>query len=709
MMQASTINGAIAIHIAVPPRRCPDMRCLSGMEFVGLHPDGRDVPVPRVGTPVYNSVVGAGGAGTGPLGSLLEEAEKARRAGRLADARQGFIGVAAAADRAGDASAFVAAALGVGGIWVHEQRDVLALASVHALWERAQALAPVDSLEHARLAVRHAAEAVYEGAPVDGVATAVEQVRAFEDDGATAEALSLLHHVRLGPGWADDRRELAEEIIRRGARAGDALLALMGLSWRTVDLFLLGDARANQSLTELRERSEDAGCDAIGFLTDVLDAMLLARAGRLGDAERGATAALERGMAVGDPDAPAYYGAMLSALRWWQGRAEEVVDVVRTIAVSPRLGRNDHVYVAANALLSATHGDQDAAEEAIARLNDFGLNRLPDSSSWLTTQFLVIEAAFLLGDAETAAEAGELIRPYVSLPVMPSLAVVCLGSARRGLGLAAATIGEFDDAVEHLAAALRADRCLGSRPMTALTEHTLAGILRARGKPGDDVRAEQLACQAENQARRMGMKLPHHPRWLLTPSAGTPTPSVRHASLERVRDGWRIGTDVQATVVPDRVGFAYLAELLARPGQELDVMTLASPVRVSAGADRDPILDDAARRDLRRRAHELTTILRRADLPSSQADQHRQELAALADALRSGTGLGGRPRNFPGNHERARTAVRKALVRALTTIMTIEPDLGEHLKQSVVTGATCQYKPDDAWSITVRARTSPTA
>ena len=37
-------------------------------------------------------------------------------------------------------------------------------------------------------------------------------------------------------------------------------------------------------------------------------------------------------------------------------------------------------------------------EEALARLSGIGLERLPPSSSWLTTEFLVAETAYLLGD-----------------------------------------------------------------------------------------------------------------------------------------------------------------------------------------------------------------------------------------------------------------------------------------------------------------------
>ena len=59
--------------------------------------------------------------------------------------------------------------------------------------------------------VRQAAEAVYQGAPVEAVVTAADRVRGFGDETATAEALSLLHHVQLGPRYAEARLALAEE------------------------------------------------------------------------------------------------------------------------------------------------------------------------------------------------------------------------------------------------------------------------------------------------------------------------------------------------------------------------------------------------------------------------------------------------------------------------------------------------------------------
>ena len=633
----------------------------------------------------------------------LGTGEAARRAGLLAEARAAFLASADAAARSGDDPALVQAALGVGGLWVHEQRDVVGRAQVWALWDKAAAVVLPGSLDQARLAARLAAEAVYEGEPAEALGAAVEAVRGFGQDYATAEALSMLHHVRLGPRSAESRLGIADEMIQLAARARDPVLVLMGLCWRTVDLFLAGSPRAPQSLNELRQRSEAEGCEAIAFIAQMLGAMTISRSGRLAAAEAAASAAAEQGERVGDPDGAAYYAAIIAAQRWWQGRAGEILTFVRELSASPKLGYNDHVYVAADAALSASAGDIDSAEEALARLDSIGLDRLPESSTWLTTQALVSEAAFVLGDPDLARQASRLIGPFAHLPVMPSLASVCLGSAERALGLTAATTGHLDAAVHHLDAAVVADRRLGNRPMTALTTHTLAGVLTARDAPGDAARAEHLARRASEQAAKMAMCLPMHPDWL-TGGRGSigSAPTVRSVRLDHVPGGWRLTFEHRVSLLPDRVGFAYLAQLLDNPGRDLDATGLVTRGSPSTVLGVDTVLDAAAIRDYRRRRHELRALVSSPNIVEPAASRHREELAAIDTFLRTATGLGGRLRAFPDSRERARTAVRKALMRAVDAITAVEPEVGHHLTASLVTGATCRYSPTVGWSYSVR-------
>jgi hypothetical protein len=228
----------------------------------------------------------------------------------------------------------------------------------------------------------------------------------------------------------------------------------------------------------------------------------------------------------------------------------------------------------------------------------------------------------------------------------------------------------------------------------------LAGVLAVRDGPGDAERAEQLARRAEDRAARMGMVLPSHPPWL-KPGEFTvrTTERSRDASLQRCPGGWRLLVDGRATLLPDRVGLTYLVELIARPDREVDVVSLASEGLMGVTAA-DAVADPAALDSYRRRAQELRTLLQSREAKSAAAIRYQKELQALDDVLRSSTGLGGRSRSFPDTNERARTAVRKALMRAVDSIESIEPDLGHHLHASLTTGVTCRYSPSRGWSVT---------
>jgi hypothetical protein len=77
-----------------------------------------------------------------------------------------------------------------------------------------------------------------------------------------------------------------------------------------------------------------------------------------------------------------------------------------------------------------------------------------------------------------------------------------------------------------------------------------------------------------------------------------------------------------------------------------------------------------------------------------RAAQLAAERDALLDQVRAATGLGGRPR-MPGSvRERARIAVRKAIVNAIDRVAAADPPLGRLLSDTVTTGAICRYDPD---------------
>jgi hypothetical protein len=68
-----------------------------------------------------------------------------------------------------------------------------------------------------------------------------------------------------------------------------------------------------------------------------------------------------------------------------------------------------------------------------------------------------------------------------------------------------------------------------------------------------------------------------------------------------------------------------------------------------------------------------------------------RELTVLSAA----TGLGGRPRRFGAESERARLNVTRAIRSALAKIRDRAPAAAAHLDRSVRTGTRCSYSPPD--------------
>lgn len=199
-------------------------------------------------------------------------------------------------------------------------------------------------------------------------------------------------------------------------------------------------------------------------------------------------------------------------------------------------------------------------------------------------------------------------------------------------------------------------------------------------------------------------------------------------SAELVREGeyWMVAFEDRELRIRDSKGMCYLAELLAHPEREIEVLALAggrsaepaSPAEVaeaglipSSGSDGDLLLDERARRAYRERLEGLREEIDEADAfhDPERAARARAEYAAIADELAGATGLRGRDRRAGTSEERARLNVTRAIRSAIARVAEHDKALGEHLSACVHTGRLCVYRPDRraqvAW--TVSARPSP--
>jgi hypothetical protein len=620
------------------------------------------------------------------IGLLLASGTRALSVdGDLLTSRVWFETAYREAEQAGDASAIAAAALGLGGLWVHEHRTAAASTQQHARLRHALSLVDPNASVALQLRVRIAGESDYRAGTHEAIVAALEEARRAEDPMARAEALSLAHHCMLGPDHGQTRRSLAAELIEESFRTARRSDLLMGLLWQTVDLFLDADPQAERRLGELRLMLADADHLAVGFVVSAIDVMLAIRAGRFEDAEVLGQVCAERGTTAGDVDATGWYGGQLFAIRWYQGRVAELQPILDELVHSPTLSVVDNSYFAALAVAAAHAGDRRTAAGTLAKLCGRDLAELPRSSTWLVTMSGIVETANLLGDAGIAASAYELIKPYAHLPVVASLGIACFGSVHHTLGVAALTFGDLDRAVEHLRDAIRANLALAHWPAVLKSRLRYAEALTLRGQPEEAARARNAALE---EGVALGITVP----------ADASREPVRD-SLTCTRQGqlWRIAWGPRTALVSHTVGMLHLAVLIANPGTEVPAAELVTGVGVLAGrrSSTQPILDDAAvlqyRSRLSRLADEIEDLEARDE--HAAADRARAEREWLLSEIAAATGIGGRPRQFSDGDERARIAVGKAIRRTLTNIHAADPIIGSHLRETIHTGIRCSYRP----------------
>ena len=174
---------------------------------------------------------------------------------------------------------------------------------------------------------------------------------------------------------------------------------------------------------------------------------------------------------------------------------------------------------------------------------------------------------------------------------------------------------------------------------------------------------------------------------------------ARPGVFRREGDTWLVGFGAQTVRLRASKGLNDIATLLARPGREVHVIELVG-VATEMGdlPATDRLLDERAMAEYRSRLSELAQEADDADAMHDlgRATSAHAEYDTLVARLSADLGLGGRSRLSDQWPERARKSVRKRVQDALVRIEAENPPLGQHLRQSIRTGAFCVYDPPDA-------------
>jgi class 3 adenylate cyclase len=288
------------------------------------------------------------------------------------------------------------------------------------------------------------------------------------------------------------------------ARAtSDTEAELRALVYQCGDLHELGRVAEGEQVREAFTRgAERLRQPYYLWWAGVLRVTLPLLQGRFDEAERLVSEALALGQRAGNRNALQVSGAQMFALRFCQGRLDELVDVMESFAGQYAMMPS---WRCGLAFLYAELGRSAQARAELEHLaiNDF--RDIPVDIAWLSGLMMLTLACGALEDRRRAAILYARLLPCAGRIVLHPAAIV-LGSAELPLGLLAATLGRFADAERHYERALAANTRLGARPFVARTQYHWAATCLARGGPADRARALELLNAALATGQELGMK-----------------------------------------------------------------------------------------------------------------------------------------------------------------------------------------------------------
>jgi class 3 adenylate cyclase len=425
-------------------------------------------------------------------------------AARFAEARGAYERAAASARALGDTDSLVDATIGISILTEAGSVDQPLLT---LLDEALDAIGPERSARRAALLSAKSQEVYWidaqgQAAPLS--ADAIEMAREAGDPHTLAAALQRKLFILVAPGSTKERLQIADEIVALGESSGDREAVVRGHAYRLRGLLELGDiAGVDRELAAYARLAEELRMPQHIWHTYSLRAMRAMLDGELDRAEELAEEARRRGERAEQPLAMQFYGVQLVQIRSLQGRAGELLPVIRELAE-----RFPGIPAWRTALigLAVRGGDVEEGRLELERFAGDGFSAVPRDFNWLAGMSLLAESAAILDDAERAAAAYEELLPYDGLVIVVGRAAAANGPVARILGLLAHCCGRLDQAEQHLRSAIQLSARMGDRPALAQTKAELAELLLARDRRGQREQALGLLTEALSSAREMGAR-----------------------------------------------------------------------------------------------------------------------------------------------------------------------------------------------------------
>ena len=294
---------------------------------------------------------------------------------------------------------------------------------------------------------------------------AVADARAANEPAVLHEALVTMHTSLNGSPSSAERLAITEEIIQRATAAGDRPGLAHGHRLRAIERLIRGDRAGFQSDHQTLTR----------FGTELNDHFMLAIAAQWRAMEALLSGDFDRVEAVGaealtiSNNEPNFFNAYAGQLFWLhyeQGRLLDFLPLLEdTVEHNPGI-----VAFRCALAMSCAHLDQhDRAFEHYDDICRAGLDQIP--LDWIRTVALaqLIEVAAVLDVRDHVDELADALEPYTTELIVVATGTQVVGAVDRYLGMAAATLGRRDEALQWYDAALALETSIEAPPLVART------------------------------------------------------------------------------------------------------------------------------------------------------------------------------------------------------------------------------------------------
>lgn len=413
--------------------------------------------------------------------------------------RETLLAASALADELADADRAARAAVANSRGWnrVFGKVDAELIAAI----DRAVALDGLrEPARSARLMARQAAELQFDPDHERRWALADKALALAREAGDERTLVHVLFdyaYATWGRNNVPQKRAERAELSELARKVGDPALSAWADQSEATLLILTGDvAGFEATVARVLAAVDGLGQPALRWFASYFAAALAFIRGDLDEAERMAGESAQIGTEAGQADAAMIYAVQLSIVRGQQGRAGELLELMRqSVEQNPGLP----AWRAALALFYAYTGRLDDAGALVSEAVDDRLAAIPFDQARTSALVNYSEVAFILRDRRAAGVLYEALDPWADQFVFTGAS--CSGSARLYLGMLASLQDEHDLADEHFALACRLHECQG---MPLHGAHTRARWAQALGRRGDTDRAREQAELALAVARERG-------------------------------------------------------------------------------------------------------------------------------------------------------------------------------------------------------------